>query len=183
MKTGHTFLEKCLHAFELLGRLQQEELDFVFKGGTSLQLRIADPHRLSVGIDIVLRDPRLERVLDSCVGPPFTRLEEDKRRHNRPPRRRHWNFHYNSINPEGSPEPYVILDVLEEDVLYPDVETIPIAGSFLGVFAMPPLQPAKPPFLPRSSATMPPTTHSTSFATMTANWQNSRARSSHAFPS
>ena len=131
MKTGNTFLEKCLHAFELLGRLQQEGLDFVFKGGTSLLLRIPEPHRLSIDIDIVCRDARLERVLGNCVGTPFTRVEEDKRRHNHPPRRRHWNFHYNSVNPEGAAEPYVILDVLEEDVLYPDVETIPIAASFL----------------------------------------------------
>lgn len=131
MKTGNTFLEKCLHAFELLGRLQQEGLDFVFKGGTSLLLRIPDPHRLSIDIDIVCRDPRLERVLNNCVGTPFTGLKEDIRRNNRPPRRRHWNFHYNSVNPEGGAEPYVILDVLEEDVLYPDVERIPIAASFL----------------------------------------------------
>jgi hypothetical protein len=133
MKTGNTFLEKCLHAFELLGRLQQEGLDFVFKGGTSLLLRIPDPHRLSIDIDIVSRDPRLEKVLGKCLGPPFTGIEEDKRRHNRLPRRRHWNFHYDSINPDGSPDPYVILDVLEEDVLYPDVESIPIAASFLTV--------------------------------------------------
>lgn len=133
IKTGNTFLEKCLHAFELLGRLQQEGIDFVFKGGTSLLLRIPDPHRLSIDIDIVCRDPHLERVLDRCVGTPFTRLEEDKRRHNHPPRRRHWNFHYNSVNPDQCPEPYVILDVLEEDVLYPDVESIPIAASFLTV--------------------------------------------------
>jgi hypothetical protein len=40
IRTGNTFLEKCLHALELLGRLQQEGLDFVFKGGTSLLLRL-----------------------------------------------------------------------------------------------------------------------------------------------
>lgn len=56
IRTGNTFLEKCLHAFELLGRLQQEGLDFVFKGGTSLLLRLPDPKRLSIDIDIVSRE-------------------------------------------------------------------------------------------------------------------------------
>lgn len=132
IRTGNTFLEKCLHAFELLGRLQQEGLDFVFKGGTSLLLRLPEPKRLSIDIDIVSRErpDRLERILGRCVSPPFTGHEEDRRHHNRPPRRRHWNFQYNSINPAG-PEQYVILDVLEEDVLYPDVEDVVIKTAFL----------------------------------------------------
>ncbi len=132
MQTGNTFPEKCLYAFELLGRLQQEGLNFVFKGGTSLLLRLPNPKRLSIDIDIVSREhsDHLERVLQRCATAPFTGHEEDKRRHNRPPRRRHWNFHYNSINSDG-PEQYVILDVLEEDVIHPDIKDVVIQTSFL----------------------------------------------------
>ncbi len=133
MRTGNTFLEKCLHAFELLGRLQQEGLDFVFKGGTSLLLRLPEPRRLSIDIDIISRErpDRLARILQNCVATPFTALEEDTRRHNRPPRRRHWNFSYQSISPASCPDPFVILDVLEEDVLYTDVEEVPIQTGFI----------------------------------------------------
>ena len=133
IRTGNTFLEKCLHAFELLGRLQQEGLDFVFKGGTSLLLRLPDPKRLSIDIDIVSRESaaRLERILGRCITTPFIGHDEDKRRHNRPPRRRHWNFGYNSISPGSCPEPYVILDVLEEDVLYNDVSEVEIRAPFI----------------------------------------------------
>lgn len=133
IRTGNTFLEKCLHAFELLGRLQQEGLDFIFKGGTSLLLRLPDPKRLSIDIDIVSRESavRLERILGRCITTPFTGHDEDERRHNHPPRRRHWNFSYNSISPGSCPEPYVILDVLEEDVLYSDVSEVDIQAPFI----------------------------------------------------
>lgn len=134
-RTGNTFFEKSLYAFELLGRLKQEGLDFVFKGGTSLLLRLPNPRRLSIDVDIVCREPsdRLVRVLANCATDPFTGFEEDKRPHKRKlPRRRHWNLHFNSINPESCPEPYIILDVLEEDCLYPDVEDIEIRTKFFG---------------------------------------------------
>ena len=133
IRTGNTFLEKCLHAFELLGRLQQEGLEFVFKGGTSLLLRLPVPKRLSIDVDIVCKESpdRLERILGSCVSSPFYRHDEDKRRNHHPPRRRHWNFSYNSISPDSCPEPYVILDVLEEEVLYQDVSEIEIKTPFI----------------------------------------------------
>jgi predicted nucleotidyltransferase component of viral defense system len=131
-RTGNTFFEKGIHAFELLGRLSQEGLDFVFKGGTSLLLRLPKPRRLSIDVDIVCRESadRLERILKKCAGTPFTGVEEDARHHNRPPRRRHWNFSYNSITPDHCPEPYIILDVLEEDCLYPDVDPVEIRTPF-----------------------------------------------------
>lgn len=130
---GDVVLEKCLHAFELLGRLVEERLDFVFKGGTSLLLRLNHLQRISIDIDIVCNESpdKLVSVLNSCVTAPFTKIEEDRRRHNRPPKRRHWNFHYTSFNPKNCPEPYVILDVLEEDNVYPDVEPILIEVPFL----------------------------------------------------
>lgn len=132
-RTGNTFFEKSLYAFELLGRLKQEGLEFVFKGGTSLLLRLPNPRRLSIDVDIVCREPsdRLVRVLRNCATDSFIGFDEDKRPHQRKlPRRRHWNLHFKSINPGSCPEPYIILDVLEEDCLYPDVEDIEIQTKF-----------------------------------------------------
>jgi Nucleotidyl transferase AbiEii toxin, Type IV TA system len=131
-RVGNTFFEKSLYAFELLGRLAEGGLDFVFKGGTSLLLRLPEPRRLSIDVDIVCRESadRLEHILKNCVGAPFKGMEEDERHHHRLPRRRHWNFHFDSINPEGSREPYIILDVLDEDCLYSDVDNIEIRTKF-----------------------------------------------------
>jgi len=132
-RVGNTFFEKSLYAFELLGRLAEEGLDFVFKGGTSLLLRLPNPRRLSIDVDIVCRAPsdRLVRILEACATDPFTGVVPDNRQHKRKlPRRRHWNFQFNSINPDSCPEPYIILDVLEEDCLYPDVEDIEIRTKF-----------------------------------------------------
>jgi len=130
---GDTVLEKYLHAFELLGRLVEEQLNFVFKGGTSIILRLNHLRRISIDIDIVCNESskKLEKVLKNCVYDPFTRVEEDHRHHPNPPKPRHWNFYYNSFKPDNCPEPYVILDVLEEGNLYPDVESIQIKAPFL----------------------------------------------------
>lgn len=75
---GETVLEKCLYAFELLGRLVEERLDFVFKGGTSLLLRLNHLRRISIDIDIVCNESpdKLENVLKRCVTSPFIKLED-----------------------------------------------------------------------------------------------------------
>ncbi len=54
---GDIVLEKCLYAFELLGRLTEARLNFVFKGGTSLILRLQNLRRISIDIDIVCDEP------------------------------------------------------------------------------------------------------------------------------
>ena len=45
-------LERCVLALELVGRLRQYGLDFVFKGGTSLLLHLSEPKRLFIVGDI-----------------------------------------------------------------------------------------------------------------------------------
>ena len=52
--TDPGLLEKCIYALQLLGQLSEEGgFDFVFKGGTSLILLLANLRRLSIDIDIV----------------------------------------------------------------------------------------------------------------------------------
>jgi len=53
--------ERCVHALELVERLSQAGLDFIFKGGTSLILHLEPVRRLSVDVDIACLEP-LERV-------------------------------------------------------------------------------------------------------------------------
>src|SRR4030043_2372998 len=52
-------LEKTIYAFELLGELIYNKLDFVFKGGTSLLLLLQDFRRISIDLDI-LCDEKME---------------------------------------------------------------------------------------------------------------------------
>lgn len=47
-------IERTLYAFGLLEALRKVEMDFIFKGGTSLILLLPHPKRLSTDIDIVV---------------------------------------------------------------------------------------------------------------------------------
>ena len=50
-------LEKTIHAFALLDALAARGLEFVFKGGTSLLLRLPRIRRLSIDADILCHEP------------------------------------------------------------------------------------------------------------------------------
>ena len=69
--------ERCVHALELVGRLAEARLDFIFKGGTSLILQLEPVRRLSVDVDIACLKPleRVVEVLNQVTKPPFTRWE------------------------------------------------------------------------------------------------------------
>ena len=62
-------LERALHAFALLGHLAESNLEFVFKGGTSLLLHVPVIRRLSIDIDILCSAPavELDRVLEEVA--------------------------------------------------------------------------------------------------------------------
>lgn len=53
-KTDLKLLEKVVWALYLLEQLRQQDLSFVFKGGTALILHFENPQRLSIDIDIVM---------------------------------------------------------------------------------------------------------------------------------
>lgn len=76
-------LERSAHALELLGRLVDSGVDLVFKGGTSLILRLQTIRRLFIDVDIICNWPRekLDPVLRE-IGrkPPFLDFEEHVRR-------------------------------------------------------------------------------------------------------
>ena len=59
-----------VHALSLLEYLRIAELDFVFKGGTSLVLLLEKDNRFSIDIDIISKADRksLEQILDSVVA-------------------------------------------------------------------------------------------------------------------
>jgi hypothetical protein len=77
-------LEKCMLALELVARLRQAGLEFIFKGGTSLALLFDPPRRLSIDVDILCLEPigKLREALDQATfgRMPFVRWEHQEHR-------------------------------------------------------------------------------------------------------
>lgn len=124
-------LERTAHAIELMGRLVDSGVDLVFKGGTSLILLLQTVRRLSIDVDINCDWPRekLDPVLKE-IGrkPPFLDFEENVRRKDGLPARRHYKFYFKSVV-DGNRLP-ILLDVLEEANPYGKVEAISAANPF-----------------------------------------------------
>lgn len=124
-------LERCILAFELLGRLADAGIPFIFMGGTAVLLRLKDLHRLSVDVDISCQYParKLERELDK-IGDrtQFLGCEERQRRQPPLPKKRHFYFAFKST--VTGEEGHVIVDVLDEGDLYPVLEDVPVEMPF-----------------------------------------------------
>jgi len=126
-------VEKSIHALALLEHLAASDLRFVFKGGTCMMLQLQVLRRLSVDIDIVCTEgmPRIEPVLEAISRQrPFTRWDEDRRNPDRRPKRKHFRFYYESLDPDN-PEPFVLLDVVLEHVPHPFTERKPVIMPFV----------------------------------------------------
>lgn len=109
-------LEKSIHAFALLGHLADSGLPFVFKGGTSAMLLLNPIRRLSIDIDIQCGEPHdeVDAIMNSiATKPPFIRMEPDDRGDRGLPRRRHFLFHFSSVETRQENQ-YIQLDIVEE---------------------------------------------------------------------
>ncbi len=125
-------LEKCVHAFALLSVLCESPLPFVFKGGTSMILLLNQFRRLSIDVDIVTSVPRSEYaplLTDIGHARPFVDYKKDERGERGLPRRSHFKYFYNSAISKR--RDYVLLDILEEQDLYPKVKAYSIRTPFI----------------------------------------------------
>lgn len=135
--TDLKLLEKVVWALSLLEQLRRQELDFVFKGGTSLILHFEQPRRFSIDIDIVMarRPDNLQDVFNAIVGTgAFNRWEDDSTRkgHQDLPVD-HYKFYYDSqidIQAGFGPEP-ILLDVLYAQAEYASFEEKPLVHPWL----------------------------------------------------
>lgn len=126
-----TILEKTIYAFELLSLLVQEEIDFVFKGGTSLLILLPQPKRLSIDVDILtaIKPETLEIKFNSIIKKEiFFEWSEDPRTESKIPKK-HYKFFFNSVvNPTFKSS--VLLDILFQENPYPKTDSKPVKSQF-----------------------------------------------------
>ena len=126
--------EKVVHAFYLLERLARENIDFIFKGGTSLMLLLNEFNRFSVDIDILMeksQENNIAEIIMEYADDVFVKIEED----NRKPAdiiKKHFKFYYNSIYQNTDHEmPYVLLDIVFDDFKYSNLQSMAIESHFV----------------------------------------------------
>lgn len=137
-KTDPALIEKMIMALSLLEHLVQTELKFVFKGGTSIILLLDNSNRFSVDIDISTEESRsnLESALDKIVDSSlFIKFELDlKRSYKGKLPKAHYKFYYNSefnTSDKNTMANYVLLDVVFEKAIYPEISSIEIKTKWL----------------------------------------------------
>jgi len=134
IKIDKLILEKMIFALHLLERLKKHELDFVFKGGTSLVLLLSESKRFSIDIDIICKEERnkLENIFDGIVlDSKFHEWQlEERRSYKEGVPKAHYKFFYESENRGGGS---ILLDVLIEDTMYPDIISVPISSKWIEI--------------------------------------------------
>lgn len=127
-------LEKMIYALHLLERLKSNGLDFVFKGGTCLVLLLEAGNRFSIDIDIISNTDRkeLEEILQKVTDSSnFTGFELDEHRSYQPGvPKAHYKFSFDSST-KGKYPGTILLDILIEDSIYPDLIEKPIVTKWI----------------------------------------------------
>jgi predicted nucleotidyltransferase component of viral defense system len=127
-------LEKMIYALHLLEQLQQNGLNFTFKGGTSLALLLEEGNRFSIDIDIISNTGReeLEAILAKVIDSSrFTAFKLEEHRSYKPGvPKAHYTFSYES-SIKGAYSGTILLDVLIEDSTYPETTQKAIKAKWI----------------------------------------------------
>lgn len=134
-------LEKTIGALCLVENLVKENLDFIFKGGTSLVVLLNSIKRFSVDVDILTEESKenVRQVIKDIIERQdiFIRFEENIRSNSANQRMdlQHYKFFFNSVT--DNTEKYILLDVAYESNKYPKIvkkkienETLDIKSNF-----------------------------------------------------
>ena len=137
-KSDPSLIEKMIKAFSMLEVLQMSGLNFVFKGGTSLILLLENANRFSIDIDISITEERkyIETILSRiCTQSIFNKWDLDvKRSYKEGLPKAHYKLYYNSVyntNPKNENANYVLLDIIYEEAVYPELKEIEIKTAWL----------------------------------------------------
>lgn len=126
-------IEKVIHALLLLEGLAKQNINFIFKGGTSLIIMFGIAKRFSIDIDIIMQNHShnlfdMFNKLIKDVG--FNRVEQQSRQRSLNIDKEHYKFFYNSHLTTTEREDYVLLDIIYEDYSYSFVNEYPIESKF-----------------------------------------------------
>lgn len=130
-------LEKTIGALYLIESLANENIDFIFKGGTSLVLLLKEIKRFSVDVDIITEENEedIKRAILDIIEKQdlFTRCEENIRENSASQRMKlqHYKFYFNSVIDNS--EKYILLDIAYESNKYPRVIERNIENAKLNV--------------------------------------------------
>ncbi len=137
-KSDPSLIEKMINAFGLLEELHKSGLNFVFKGGTSLILLLENANRFSIDIDISTTEERnsIETILSQiCEQSIFSKWGLDvKRSYKDSLPKAHYKLYYNSVyntNPKNESANYVLLDIVYEEAVYPEIKETEIKTVWL----------------------------------------------------
>ena len=132
-KSHPEIMEKMIYALYLVEKLVEEDLDFIFKGGTCLSLLIPEIRRFSIDVDIIteVKKEQLENILSGVIAKSrFTRYELDKKRsfiNNFP--KAHYDIYF--VSEFDGAEKNILLDVVFDETSYPEIVNIPIENNLL----------------------------------------------------
>ena len=131
-----TILEKMVNALSLLEHLKIAELDFVFKGGTSLVLLLQEGNRFSIDIDIISsveREP-LEKILDAVVANSHFKKHtlNERRSYKEGIPKAHYTFEFDSAYNPNVPGT-ILLDILFDSPHYPELIETSVNTPWLSV--------------------------------------------------
>jgi len=131
-KVNPPLLEKMTQALYLCEQLKINDLDFVFKGGTSLILLFEEPQRFSIDIDIVTtaNQKQIENVLNNIIKKShFTSWELDKKRsYKEGVPKAHYRFFFAPIFTQDN---NILLDVLFDEQPYLHTQSIEITKPWI----------------------------------------------------
>ena len=135
-KLSPPMLEKMIWALSLLYHLKNEELDFVFKGGTALIILLENPKRISIDIDILTTTSReeIEKTLDNVIqDSSFDKWVLDERRsYKEGIPKAHYILDYPSnFNKKFGGN--VLLDILFEENTYSSTIELPIKSEWIEI--------------------------------------------------
>lgn len=126
-------VEKVVRALRLLEGLAEENLEFVFKGGTSLMLLLESTKRLSIDIDIIIeKETDVDRLFAGIVRKKgFTRFELQERKRRSHIHKSHYKFYYLPAYKTSLEEEYVLLDIVYQDLFYNKLVKVEIDSTFV----------------------------------------------------
>jgi len=125
-------LEKMIHALALAEKLALQEFEFLFKGGTCLNLLLPEPARFSVDIDIATPSEKdeLYGILDKVINEShFISWTIDERENKTDIPKEHYIFEFESVFNRASN--IILLDVIFDEIPHLKTINVPLHSPWL----------------------------------------------------